>query len=512
MIESGVGACEVFPFNCSQVGLPARYDKTTITPTGILARCMRRKKLGDRMVAFEAYSAAALLDAIRSRLPYDEFTLLQILRESCAKLPDRVEHDPTHVEHGTDHRAGELVHVERGISRICTKQAGKDETASKSCKSPTSLGDYQAEPNSLTRQWKALLELARRLRRVPDEDEAMAFILENRLYSGAWLDNLNDRRRRISWIIRRIAWTFDRSRCISAPYSIQVGKYHNWARHHVGILREKPRRFVDEYGNVGEVRGRSTADWVFVSAMLSVVEVCFEHANPDQSLPESRARAIWEACYRQGLISIRWSSAKWRLTRDWLCDIGVIDIFDRAWHYNNGHGQAMKWRPTPAFRDLATWYKTTKESSLQDAVSLAEFLKKEHHTPSLKSYGNMSVLLGTVGAVERRSRSPPGRFQSSTHPPFREKAATPTAGTDRVRPRAWVIRSLELLVYTERVQSVPGHISHAIGECLPLHDCLILEPPCKRRVSLGCAGRQTSSTRPAANGRRTGCANRFGTP
>ena len=254
---------------------------------------------------------------------------------------------------------------------------------------------------------RALLELARRVRRVPSEEEALSFIMENHLYSGDWADNEGRRRGRVRWILDHIAKTFDPAKCASAKYNVQFGKFDNWARTHVGTLREKVRRYVDEYGEIHEHRGRSVVDWRFVSVMLSIVEFCFAQPNPDRSLSEKGARDIWESSLRAKIIDVKWDDHKWAAARDWLHEIGVVDVFDRRWHFNHGDGQAMKWRPTDRFNNLHVWYKTKKLPSINDGVPLVEFIKRKQHTPPLNYYLGTETLIAGSEAQEGRSRAPP---------------------------------------------------------------------------------------------------------
>ncbi len=365
LVEHGFGDPEVFPYNCVQVGLPMRTDKKTIVSSGVLGKCPRKKKLDDKMVLFETYSTVAFLDAIRARSCYDEDTLHRVLKTACANLPDR----PV-----------------AKVSEVPVLKTEEPITKREAVKVPMALGDYNEEPNALTRQLRALLEMARRLRHVPTEREALAFIKENRLYSGDWADNEARRRGRVRWILKHIAKTFDPAKCGSAKYKIHFGKFDSWARTHVGTLREKVRRYVDEYGVIHEQRSRTTVDWRFVSVMLSIVEFCFDHPNPDQSLPQTGARALWESSRRAHLIDVDWDDRKWAIARNWLDEIGVIDVFDRKWHFGNGNGQAMKWRPTDRFHDLHVWYKTKRQPSINEPVPLEEFLQGMHPQPPLNYY------------------------------------------------------------------------------------------------------------------------------
>ena len=91
------------------------------------------------------------------------------------------------------------------------------------------LDDLRAEPDSLARQRQALLRLARYLKRVPSEDEALEFIKGHGLFTGTWEENQAHRRDRIRGCLKVIARTFDPAKC-STGGAVDVGKYDAWAR------------------------------------------------------------------------------------------------------------------------------------------------------------------------------------------------------------------------------------------------------------------------------------------
>lgn len=388
LLEQGVGDIEVFPFNCVQVGLPARADKDTVCPTGLLGKCLRRKKVDGKMVQFEAYSAAGLLGAFRSRAFYDENALHRALKFACANLPDR----PT---------------IE--ILPVAQPPVSQGEPQAHALSAPRAADDYRDEPNALTRQLHALLELTRRVRRVPTRREALAFLKSSKLYSGEWVDNERRRERRVAWILAHIAKTFDPAKCRPARHSICFGKYDNWARVHVGFIRAKPRRTLNEFGEVCERRDRTTVDWRFVSVMLSVLEYCFDHPNDDDSLPQAGARRIWDACYVEKLIGVRWNDHKWAVARDWLDEVGVVEVYDRDWHYRRGAGVAMKWRPTDRFRSLHIWYRAKVLPAVDEPVALEAFLSERNPPPPLNYYLDPNGLSIPLPPLEARCRPPPGR-------------------------------------------------------------------------------------------------------
>jgi hypothetical protein len=411
LLDHGLGNLEVFPFSCQQVGLPVRADKITIGPSGVLERCVRKRKSNGKMESFEAYSTVSLLGAIRSRSAYDEDALFRTLKAACANLPDRPKVEPA-----------SLSQPDRIDPQPRTEVPSEMKMA----------GDDQAEPNALTRQLHALLEVSRRVGRVPSEAEALTFIKENMLFSGDW-GNAARRSQRVRWVLGHIAKTFDPEKCRGPRHTIRFGKYDNWARAHVGVLREKVRATVDEYGEVRERRGRTTADWRFVSAMLSVLEYCFDRPNPDNSLPQTGARRIWETWHHAGLVDVRWDDHKWAIVRDWLDKIGVIEVFDRDWHYGHGKGRAMKWRPTQRFRDLHVWYKAKKRPAGNDPVPLAVFLAGMRTTHPLNYCLDTEVGAGAFGPMEWRCRPPPGRLIPLQTTPSQKTTASRSEGLAALR-------------------------------------------------------------------------------
>lgn len=393
LVEHGIGDHEVFPFNSVQVGLPMRADKTTVVSSGILGKCLRKKKVDGKMVPFEAYSTVAFVDAIQSRSCYDEDTVHRVLKTACANLPDQPAPQTSETARTSSaswieplqFSSAKSIHIHKGLS------VNED------------------EPNSFSRQLRALLGLARRLRYVPSEVEALSFLKENRLFSGDWSDNESRRRNRVRWIVRHIAKTFNPTKNKRMKVEVRVGKFDSWARAHVGTLRDKVRRYLDEYGNIYEVQGRTAVDWRFVSVMLSVVEFCFNNPNSDQSLSEKTAEKIWGSCLEAKLTNVKWNGHKWAITRDWLNQIGVIDVFDRSWHFNNGRGQAMRWRPTDKFHELHVWYKSKWKSPVDGSASIESYIERKHHTPPLNYYRNTKPLLTPFRPEDWRCRAPPSR-------------------------------------------------------------------------------------------------------
>lgn len=351
---------EIFPYNHPQVMLPMRIDKTTIIDSGVLSKCIRKKRqygLGYedprlyKLVPYETYSALAFWQWLRRGGHYSEEALLDSLKQGCANLPDVV----VPVKEPAKQERDELLEAED------------------SKRLPRYDGEAADNPNSFERQHDALLVFCRQMKRVVSVNEALAYIRSNRLFTGAWENNLGRRRSRVKWVLKRIAKTFDASKCHGVRHDVLVGKYDQWARTHVGTIKGRDRRGVDEYGEVSVRENRCGVEWQFASAFLSVVEYCLiTSPNEDGSLPHVRAKEIWDRCYEGGHIKIPFCDRKWKLCRDWLERRGVLKVTDRAWH----RGKAMRWEVKAVFHRLHDWWRREKKPSLFEAVPLEEFLEK----------------------------------------------------------------------------------------------------------------------------------------
>ena len=384
---------EVFPHNCVQVGLPMRTDKVTVVSSGVLARCIRKKRLekGGPLVKFETYSALSFLREIKQRGCFDEDTLFRELKKACTNLP--------------------FVPATEMSAPQVPVHSTHSEVAPVASSVPRAKGDYRDESNSYKRQQDALLELCQRLQRVATVEEGLHFIQANRLFSGEWSENESDRKSRVKGLLKRIARTFDPSKCRSSEDSlninrINVGKYEQWARHHVGKVTGI-KRSVDEYGNVVERRGASV-DWKFVSVFLSVVEYCcVTRRNEDGSFPQDWAEKVWLKLLDAERITVKWDDRKWKVARDWLERKGVIRIVDRHWEFRNGHGTAMKWAMGEGFDRLHVWWKRLREMTGKAAVALNVFLKSMPHTPPLNSYSQTENSKTANRSPESSPRGPP---------------------------------------------------------------------------------------------------------
>ena len=387
---------EVFPLNCVQVGLPMRMDKVTLVSSGVLAKCIRKKKGTEgRRVNFETYSALAFIKEIRQRASFHENTLFRELKKASANLP--------------------FVPATEVVVPVPTVPKKRSNDVGLLADLPSAKGDYWDNENSYERQQDGLMELCRKIGRVATDEEGLQFIRDNQLFSGDWSQNEIHREHRVAYLLNRIALTFDRSKCGSNGQSkpnpldiwkINVGKYDNWAKHFIGKVTGR-RRTVDEYGNVVERRS-STVDWKWVSVFLSVVEYCcVTSPNEDGTLPHDRAEKVWLKLHEMGRISCKWDDRKWKVARDWLETMKIIRILDRNWVFAHGDGKAMKWAVGSCFEHLHVWWKTVKESSGNEAIPLNVFLGYMLHTASLNTCSQSENPEIPISLPESTLRDPP---------------------------------------------------------------------------------------------------------
>lgn len=267
------------------------------------------------------------------------------------------------------------------------------------------IADLLTEPDTFKRQLEALRRLARYLKRVPTQEEAMAFLKEKKLYSGSWGDNLGNRERRVQDILRFIAQTFDPAKC--AKGSVNVGKYDAWAKKAFpdglsGQLRGGMNEYMQPYpGATVHVNP------AFISVFMSVVEFALlTDKNQDNSLPHNRGEELWTALNTAGQVSLKFDARKWAVCRDQLEKYGIITIIDR--HYFPGQG--MKWDVGTYFPFLGLW-KTPKLRSLLGPGSLPTRMRRttEQHNTLLQLQSPPSAVLCSLN----RSRPPPGAINSS---------------------------------------------------------------------------------------------------
>jgi hypothetical protein len=165
---------------------------------------------------------------------------------------------------------------------------------------------------------------------------------------------------------------------------------------------------MDEYGRIMKKKDRTVVGPEFLSVFMSVVEyVLITDKNEDDTVPQERAKVIWEDLYRTGQTDVRYCPRKWAICRNRLEAMGIIRI-DHEHH----HGQAMKWWPTDKFPLQPKEWKAEKARGMLDPVELGDFLEEKREREQHNS------LLEQVASIFA-----PGRGRSS-FPPFARGSPT----------------------------------------------------------------------------------------
>lgn len=270
--------------------------------------------------------------------------------------------------------------------------------------SPKSLDKIRNEPDSLKRQHEALMVLARRLKRVPTLDEALAFIKEQELFTGSWQQNVRRRKARVKSILRFISRRFNIAKCKNG--SVNVGKYTEWAakRFPNGIVGGM-RKCLTPEGDVYEVQQRISVSPQFVAIFMAVCEhALIADKNDNDAFPHERAKKLWETLYAKKSVSVKFCGKKWAVCREAMVRYGIVKITDR----NYCHGKAMKWDVGDYFPFLGRW-KSPKQPSLLPAVDLGDFVREKNkerdreHNTLLQQQCLEMALLGLL----QPSRPPP---------------------------------------------------------------------------------------------------------
>jgi hypothetical protein len=219
------------------------------------------------------------------------------------------------------------------------------------------LADLASEPDSFVRQKEALYRLARYLKRVPSQGEALRYLRDERLYTPPWDEHLARRKARVRSILNFIARTFDPAKC--AKGSVNVGKYDAWAEKKFPQgLTARGRKGMDEYGEVVEGQGVQVGPR-FIAAFVAVCEFALlADKNRDDSLPHRRAEELWEALHAKGLVPVAFCARKWAACRDELERHGIIRVTDRDY----GPGKAMRWDVGVYFPFLGLWKRERQRS------------------------------------------------------------------------------------------------------------------------------------------------------
>lgn len=338
---------EVFPHNMPNIRLPLHPEKITLIDSGKLGRAVRRK--GREREKYETHSVLEFVRWLLNGENYDPTTLLEVVRESCANLPDEpvvakdevtqdefVPEIPKAVENAACPRR----------TRFARPAAGSDRRPEHGEKaSPLSIRKLQNESNSWNRQRDALLIACRKAKDVHSVEEALDFIYEHRLYTGDWHDNEKRRHCRVEHILKIIAKTFDPKLCSAGKtFEINVAKYRNFVAQWFPerIRRVSRKAYLQDTGEIRRYRRYVIASREDIACWMAINEFCRNSSqHGDGGVPEERAEKIWIALHNSSQIKHKWCPKRWRLIRDTLHQRQIVlcdyqSDTDKAYCYEPG--------------------------------------------------------------------------------------------------------------------------------------------------------------------------------
>lgn len=256
--------------------------------------------------------------------------------------------------------------------------------------SVSTAGDLADEPDSFKRQLHALLPLARRLRRVPDLAEALAFIRDNDLFTGAWADNEARRESRVQWLLGHIATTFDPARCGTAG-SVPLGKYDGWVERKFpdGVVEVRRSRRMNEDGEVVTVEQATRVPAAFLKVMMPVLDlILVTDPNDNHAVPHRRAEEVWRSLVEAGETDIPFDARKWAAAREVLHRLGVVNVYDREFRC----GKAMRWEVGLYFPGLGLWKKSPWDNGTSGQAITGDVLAVPTF-PANRPFGGTPLLI-----------------------------------------------------------------------------------------------------------------------
>ena len=184
---------------------------------------------------------------------------------------------------------------------------------------------HDQESNRFTANLQHLMAFARRLRRVPEVEEALDYLRKNNLFSGDWEDGEARRERRVAFILDRyIEPDFDAAKCggnlqVEALMAL-VNQYTAWATRKYGA---GVRALVD--GRVVEIT--SEALGLYLAVCMFILEQDPNHQ--DGGIPYGRIKGLWNALAARGLVAVPFSYLLYRRCRTFLDHQDILNITDR---------------------------------------------------------------------------------------------------------------------------------------------------------------------------------------
>lgn len=212
---------------------------------------------------------------------------------------------------------------------------------------PTRVSSNQGtcQGDAFARNQKDLAHFVRtfykKYRTLPELQDALNHLHDNKLFSGDWSDNENGRAKRVSQILQTLVESFDPKllrRGDIKPVELSVEKFRWWVRNHFwkGMTGNvvKLQEF-DPVTMTAPVQ-RVNVPVEFIETFLAVADFCLnQDPLENKAVPTNRFKKIWEMV--KGGAS--WNQTYYQVVRGRLDRVGVLNIFDK--HHDNN--KAWRW-------------------------------------------------------------------------------------------------------------------------------------------------------------------------
>lgn len=122
-------------------------------------------------------------------------------------------------------------------------------------------------------------------------------------------------------------------------------------------LKKLYRRLIRRFngGKCVKANRRYVVQEEHAAVMFAIMRFVYDHPHKDGTFPQSRAEALWNAAYDQGLITCTWNHYRWTAMRNFLSENGFIEWEDNTYVHHFGEckkGRACKWTVTDGFYSM----------------------------------------------------------------------------------------------------------------------------------------------------------------
>lgn len=218
---------------------------------------------------------------------------------------------------------------------------------------PVRVSDIQGtcQGDAFARNQKDLAPFVRSFykkhRTLPELQDALNHLYDNKLFSGNWSDNENGRAKRVSQILASLTESFDPKLLKtgdSKPVELSVEKFRWWVQNHFykGMTANVVNLQAFDPITLTAPVQRLNVPVEFIETFLSVADFCLNY-DPleNKAVPTNRFKKIWKMV--KGGAS--WNQTYYQVVRGRLDRMGVLNIFDR----NHDTNKAWRWVAGPNF-------------------------------------------------------------------------------------------------------------------------------------------------------------------